>query len=244
MEPAMSGKIMVGNDERRQPITWLRGVLTAAVDNASLPQWVDGKTASVLRRLPDWHTARWAIALNIDYIGGYQAYPDLAQKAETDTGRGIIQQYLEAHRAVTAAISLRRLAHTVLRLHRQGKLPADEEVIERQVCALSWADCTPEGMKFAEDASTILHRDKPGNHILDDYRIALERSETDRLQRLDNALTDTPFGRWVVERLDEAKRWLNLDMPGVKVHHGPRTPLWELLWQRLFTGGIYDKRNQ
>jgi hypothetical protein len=234
---------VAGNNEKRQATGWFRGVLTAILDVAPLPDWAKQKTASVLRRLPDWYIARWAGTLNIDYLVGYKAYPDLAKKAETDTARSIILQYLAAHRAMAAASSLRRLTRTVLRLYRQGRLPADKEVVEQQVCALAWADCTPEGMKFAENARAILSRDEPGNHILDDYRIALEHFETDRLQRLDNILTSIPYGRWVTERLDEAKRWLGLDEPTVHIHHGPRTPFWELLWQDLFTGGADDKRN-
>jgi len=233
-----------GNNEKRQGTGWFRGVLTAILDVAPLPDWAKQRTASALRRLPHWYVDRWARALSIDYLAGYKPYPDLAERADTDIGRDIINCYLEAHGVPTAITSLRRLVSSVMKLWRTGKLPLPEEVIEHQVCALAWSACTPDGMEFAHKARTILGRDEPGNHVLDDYRIALERSETDRLQRLDNALIAAPFGKWVKERLEEAKRWLGVDTLRVRIQYGQRTPLWELLWQDLFTGGAHDRPNQ
>jgi len=240
----MAAETRNGNDESKQANAWLRGVLTAVSANASLPEWAEKRMTSAVRRLPDWHIAKWGTALHVDYIDGYRAYPDLAHKAETDAGRAIIQGYLETHNALAAIISLRRLVQTVLRLHKQGNLPVSKGVIQRQVCALGWASCTAEGMKFARDASAILHRDEEENHLLDNYRLALERSEVDRLRKLDNLLTAGLFGKWVMERLDEATRWLDLDMPQVKAYQGFRTPLWESLWQRMLTGGAYDRHSQ
>lgn len=219
-------------------------MLTAILDVAPLPDWAKQRTASALRRLPHWYVDRWAGALSIDYLNDHKAYPDLAEKADTSIGRDIINGYLEAHNVLVAITSLRHLVSSVMKLQRTGKLPLPEEVIERQVCALAWSACTSDGMEFAHKARTTLGRDEPGNHIFDDYRIALEHSETERLERLDNVLSSIPYGKWVTERLEEAKRWLGVDTLKVRIQYGQRTPLWELLWQDLFTGGAYDRPNQ
>jgi len=239
----MSGKVKAIDDNGRLATRWLRRVLTAILDVAPLPDWAKQRTASALRRLPDWYVDRWAGALSIGYLNGYHAYPDLAEKADTGIGREIINGYLETYGVPVAITSLRCLVSNVMKLQRTGKLPLPEEIIQRQVCALAWSACTPDGMEFAQKARTILDRNEPGSHILDDYRIALERSETDRLQRLDNVLSSIPYGTWVTERLDEAKRWLGVDTLQVRIQYGQRTPLWELLWQDLFTGGAHDRAN-
>lgn len=233
----MTTEVKTASEEKRQAITWLRGVLIAILDTASLPEWAKKRAMSITRRLPDWCMAKWATALSIDYMSGYRACPDLAEKAHSDTGRRIIHQYLEAHTAIPAVIGLRRLVPTILRHFQEGKLPVDKEVVEHQVCALAWSACTADGMEFAEKARSILSRGEPRNHLLTEYQVALKGPERERLDRLDEVLTSVPYGRWVAERLDEAKRWLGLDTPRFHIQHGQRTPLWELLWQRIFTGG-------
>ncbi len=67
----MNHSVEAVDTSRESAIKWLREVLAAIVDNAVLPQRLKPKTASLIRRLPDWYVSRWATALNIDYMRGY-----------------------------------------------------------------------------------------------------------------------------------------------------------------------------
>ena len=97
----MNDDLTTSNSERTETLTWLRTVLTAMVEVAPLSYQQKRKTGRFLNKTPNWLMASWAESLSIDYIGGCSKYPDMAEKTRSDTGRHLVQQYLEAHDAVS-----------------------------------------------------------------------------------------------------------------------------------------------
>ncbi len=225
------------DDDRQVALAWLRGVLTAMLEVSPLSYQQKKKTARFLDKMPDWLMASWAEALNIDYVGGSSQCPGFAEEANSDTGRNLAQQHLEAHDAVPAGHCLDQLARSVIKHAQGGRLPVDANMIERQVCALAWAECTEDGIGFAEKARDILSDPENPNHIFVDYQIVLERDDKEKLEKLDAILTGGRYGEWVAERLTEGKRYLGLEPPRVIIRYGERTPQWDLLWKKVFTGG-------
>ena len=61
--------------------------------------------------------------------------------------------------------------------------------------------------------------------------------DTEKIEALDATLTVGRYRSWVAERLTEIKRYLGLEPPHFIVRTGERTPQWDLLWQKIFTGG-------
>ncbi len=232
----MNSDLPTHNSERTEAIAWLRGVLTAVLEVAPL-SYAQKKTARFLNRMPDWLMADWAEALNIDYVGGFQQCTDMAERAKSDAGRNLAQQYLEARDAVPAANVLDELVRCVVKQANESGLPADAETVERQVCALALAGCTAGGVAFAEGAGGILSDAESPNHPLVDYHLALANGDTGKIEQLDAALTGGRYGDWAAERLTEAKRYLGLEPPRFIIRSGERTPQWDQLWQRIFTGG-------
>lgn len=233
----MNSNLTTNNGERTQAIAWMRKVLVATLEVAPLSYRQKKHTARLLERVPDWLMANCADSLNIDYVVGFRQYPDFAEKATSETGRQLAQQYLEAHDAVPAGFCLDQLGRSVIK-HAQGdRLPIDSNVVERQVYALALSECTEDGIEFAGKAMAILSDPENPNHPLVDYQIALERGEKDKLERLNDILTGGRYGEWIDQRLTEAKRYLGLEPPHFTIKHGERTPQWDLLWQRIFTGG-------
>ncbi len=161
----------------------------------------------------------------------------MAQQAKSDAGRNLTQQYLGAHDAVPIGNCLRELGKSVVKHTQAGDLPVDTETIERQVCALALAGCNAEGTEFAENARDILSGWEMPNHPIVDYHLALEYGDKSKLEALDVALTSGRYGSWVAERLTEAKRYLGLEPLRFIIRYGERTPQWDLLWNKLFTGG-------
>ncbi len=181
--------------------------------------------------------ASWAEFLNIDYIGGCSMYSGMAEQANSDTGRNLAQQYLEAHDAVPAGHCLDQLGRSVVKHAQEGRLPMDSETIEKQVCALAWSGCNDEGLTFAEKAREILSDPENSNHPLVDYQIALEQGDKEKLEKLDTILTGGRYGEWVTCRLEEGKRYLGLDYPIFRIHFVERTPQWDALWENIIKGG-------
>jgi len=170
-------------------------------------------------------------------MGGRSRYPDMVQQTKSDAVRNMTQQYLEAHDAVAVGNCLDYLGKSVVRHAQVGDLPVDTETIEKQVCALALAGCEAEGAEFAENARGILSSEERTNHPIVDYNLALEYGDKSKLESLDAALTGGRYGSWVAERLTEAKRYLGLEPPRFTIRYGERTPRWDLLWKKLFTGG-------
>ena len=198
------------------------------------------KTAPLLQRMPDWIISSWAESLNIDYIGGCARYPDMTEQAKSDTGRQLAQQYLETRDAVPAGHCLDQLCRSVIKRAQGGRLPVDSNMVARQVCALAWAECTEDGIGFAEKAREILSDAENPNHPIVDYQIALERGDKEKLEQLDTILTGGRYGEWVDSRLDEAKRYLGLDYPIFRINFVERTPQWDALWENIIKGGTND----
>ena len=215
----------------------MRGVLAAVLEVSPLSYQQKKKASHFLKRMPDWMLANWAMALNIDYIGGSSRYPSLAEQAKSDTGRQLAQEYLEAHDAVPVANCLEELSKGVLKHAQAGDLPTDSEAIEKQACALALASCSAEGADFAESARDILGDAEKINHPIVDYHLALEHGDTERLEKLDAILAGGRYGEWIAERFTEGQRYLGLEPLRVIVRYGERTPQWDLLWKKLFTGG-------
>ena len=233
----MNDDLPVSNSERAEALTWMREVLTAMLEISPLSYRQKRSASSYLNRMPEWLMASWAESLNIDYMGGRSLYPDMAEKANSDTGRRLAQQYLEGHDAVAVGNCLEELSKSVVRHNQAGDLPVDSEIVEKQVCALALAGCVAEGAEFAESARDILSDAEKANHPIVDYHLALEYGDKLKLEALDAALTGGRYGSWVAERLTEAKRFLGLEPPRFTIRYGERTPQWDLLWKKLFTGG-------
>ena len=104
------------DSEREWALSWLREVLTSALGVSPVSYQQKKKTGRLLQRMPDWFMANWAESLNIDYMGGSTKYPDMAEKANSDTGSDIAQEYLDAHNAVHAGYCLDRLGRSVVKL--------------------------------------------------------------------------------------------------------------------------------
>ena len=237
----MNSDLPTYNSESTEGLDWLRNVFTSALGVCPLSYKQKRRSVGFLNRMPDWLTASCAESLNIDYMGGCTKYPDIAEKANSDTGRQLAQQYLEAHDAVPVANILDELVKTVVKQANENKLPLDGETIERQVCALALAGCTPEGADFAESAKEILCNAENPNHPLVDYHLALANGDTKKIEALDAALTVGRYGSWVAERLNEMIRWL-FDGTEMNIH-------WEIetlpdngsIYQFLLKGG---KKNE
>ena len=225
------------DSERIEAIAWMRDVLTSMVEICPLSYQQKKRTTRYLNKMPDWLMARWADALNIDYVGGCSQYPDMAQQAKGDAVRNLAQQYIEAHDAVAVGNCLDDLGKSVVKHAQAGDLPVDIEMVERQVCALALASCNANGAEFSEKARDILSEAESANHPIVDYHLALEYGDKSKLEVLDAALTGGRYGNWVAERLTETKRFLGLEPPRFTIHYGERTPQWDLLWKRVFTGG-------
>ena len=236
----MSSDLPTYNSERETGLTWLRGVLTSALEVSPLSYQQKKNTAPLLQRMPDWLMARWAKSFNIDYTGGYTRYPDMAEQAKSDTGKQLAQQYLETRDAVPAGHCLDQLCRSVIKRAQKGSLRVDANMVVRQVCALAWAGCTEDGIAFVEKARDILSDAENPNHPLVDYQIALERGDKDKLEQLDIILTGGRYGEWVASRLDEARRYLGLDYPIFRINFVERTPQWDALWEDIIKGGTND----
>ncbi|MFC1955390.1 hypothetical protein ACFLWZ_02475 [Chloroflexota bacterium] len=236
----MNSDLPTYNSERETGLAWLRDVLNAMLEVSPVSYQQKKKTAPLLQRMPEWLMASWAQSLNIDYIGGCTSYPDMAEQAKSDTGRQLAQSYLEAHDAVPVGFCLDQLARSVIKRVQGGRLPVDADMVVRQVCALALAECTEDGIEFAEKAREILSEAENPNHPLVDYQIVLERGDKDKLEQLDSILTGSRYGEWVDSRLDEAKRYLGLDSPIFRISFVERTPQWDALWENIIKGGSND----
>ena len=236
----MNSDLPTYNSERTEGLAWLRGVFAAMMEVSLVSYQQNKKTSPLLQRMPDWLMAAWAESLNIDYTGGCTRYPDMAEKANSDNGRHLAQQYLESHDAVPAGHCLDQLTRSVIKRAQGGRLPVDSNMVARQVCALALAECTEDGIGFAEKARDILSDPENPNHIIVDYQIALERGDKEKLEKLDTILTGGRYGEWVDSRLDEAKRYLGLDYPIFRINFVERTPQWDALWENIIKGGSKD----
>jgi len=233
----MNNNSTANDNERKEAIAWLRDVLTAMLEVCPLSYQQKKKTTRFLRKMPDWLMSRWADALNIDYMGGSAQYPDIAKQAKGDAVRNLTQQYIEAYDAVATGNCLEELGKSVVKHDQAGDLPVGSELIERQVCALALAGCIDEGTEFTENARDILSNAVNPNHPIVDYHLALEHEDKSKIEALDAALAGGRYGSWAVERLTETNRFLGLEPPHFTIRAGERTPQWDLLWKRVFTGG-------
>jgi hypothetical protein len=233
----MENDSQTNDNERKEAIAWMRGVLGATLEVCPLSYQQKKMTAWYLNKMPDWLMARWADALDIDYKGGRTQYPDMIQQAKSDAVRNLAQQYLETHDAVAIGNCLDDLSKSVVKHDQAGDLPVDRETIERQAWALALAGCIDDSADFTENAKDTLSDSENSNHPIVDYHLALEHWDKSKIEALDAALTGGRYGSWVAERLTEVWRFLGLEPPHFTVRVGERTPQWDLLWKRLFTGG-------
>jgi len=233
----MNNDLPADNNERKEAINWMRDVLTTMVEVCPLSYQQKKMTAWYLNRMPGWLMARWADALNIDYKGGRTRYPDMVEQAKSDAVRNLAQQYIEGHDAVAVGNCLEELSKSVVKHYQAGDLPLDIETVEKQVCALALAGCNDEGAEFTEKARDILSDEERTNHPIVDYHLALEYGDKLKIESLDAVLTGGRYGSWAAERLAEAERFLGLEPPHFTIRVGERTPQWDLLWKKLFTGG-------
>lgn len=236
----MSGDLPTYNSEGEVGLAWLRKELGAMAEVAPLSYGQKKQTTRFLQKMPDWMMASWAQALNIDYIGGCMRYPDMVEQAKSEDGRNLVQSYLEAHDTVPAGFCLDQLGRRVIKLNQAGRLPADANMVLRQVFALAWAESTEDGIAFAKQASEVLSDPENPNHPIVDYQIALEKGDKEKLEKLDTILTGGRYGEWVDSRIDELKRYLGVDNPVFRINFVERTPQWDALWEDIIKGGSND----
>ena len=236
----MKDDLPTSDNERETELIWLRDVLTSALEVSPVSYRQEKKTSRLLNKMRDWMLVNWAEALSIDYVGGSSQYPALAEQAKSDTGRQLAQEYLDAHDAVHAGYCLDRLGRSVIKLAQKGRLPVDTSMVERQFGALALAECTEDGIAFAQKAREILSDPAHPNHIMVDYQIALENGNRGKLQALESVLVGGRYNEWVNARLDEAKRYMGLDYPIFEIHFGERSPQWDALWGNIIKGGSDD----
>ena len=62
-------------------------------------------------------------------------------------------------------------------------------------------------------------------------------SKEELFEALDATLVGGRYGGWVAERVAEIERYLGFEPPHFTVRIGERSPQWDLLWKRIFTGG-------
>ena len=149
----------------------------------------------------------------------------------------LVQQYLESRDTVLTGHGLEQLVRAVKRQADERNLPENYETIEKQVCALALAGCNAEGNEFAESARGILNDAESPNHPLIEYQRALMSEDSSKIKVLTDTLAGDRYSAWVTERLNEMKRYLGIEPPHFTVRTGERTPQWDLLWQKIFTGG-------
>ena len=196
------------DNNKQAALAWLRDALTATLEVCPLSYQQKKETARFLVKMPNRLMASCADSMNIDYMGGYNKYPDMAEQTKSDVGRQLAQQYLEAHDAVPVGNCLDQLVKTVVKQANENKLPVDSDTIVKQVCALALAACNAEGSGFSESAGDILGDADSSNHPLVDYHLTMVNGDTQKIKALDAALTGGRYGNWVTERLNEMKRWL------------------------------------
>lgn len=230
------------NGTKRELIAWLRNVLVVIADVSPIPKWLRQPLVRFILRLPDWVVDRWTSAATADYVNAFRTCPDLAEKVRTDTGRRIVGDWLEKHRAVPTVRSLRQLVRTVLKLLQAGSLPADAVEIERGIAGLALANCTPLSNAFIERASAILSSSEETDHLLRRYQLLLARGEHQTVKDIDSVLTSGRYGYWLAERLSEAKRWL-FGTIEFRIQLGERSQLWDSLWKNIIRGGKDDQKN-
>jgi hypothetical protein len=233
----MNNDLSANDNERTEAINWMRSVLISMLEVCPLSYQQKKKTTHFLYKMPDWLMARWADSLNIDYMGGSTRYPDIARQAKSDAVRNLAQQYLEYYDVVAVGNCLEDLGKSIVRHTREGDLPVDTKSIEKQVYALALAGCIDDGIKFVEQAGDILSDAESDNHPIIDYQLALGGGDRLKLEALDAALTGGRYGSWVAERLTEVRRFLGVEPPHFTIRVGERTPQWDLLWKKIFTGG-------
>lgn len=231
------GIISLTYGERKAAMSWLRGALSTTLEVTAVSQWVKRPTQRAIAKAPDWVLATWADATNLDFVNGYRACPEIASVMSSDMGRATVQQYVEAHDATVTVNDLGALVRTVLNLWGKGTLPIDKETVQRQVFALAMASFMPDAEQFAQAARAVLSDVDHPDHLLVDYRIALEQGDKQKLRALNGALKSTAYDVWVAERLTEARRWLGVEPPHFNIIYGERTLQWDSLWGNIVKGG-------
>lgn len=225
------------DNNKQAALAWLRDALTSTLEVCPLSYQQKRETARLLVKMPNWLMAVWAESLNIDYIGGCTRYPNMPEKVKVETGKQLAQQYLEAYDAVPVGNCLDQLVKTVVKQANENKLPLDSEIIEKQVCALAWFECTADGIEFVEKAHETLRDPSNPNHPLVDYHLALANGDTKKIEALDAALTGGRYGEWVADRINEIKRWLQGGAE-LNIHWEIETlPSNEDIYQFLLKGG-------
>ncbi len=206
----MNGKqqTLVASGDNQAALQWLRQVLSTAFEVSPVTVSLKRRAISFVWQIPGWLLTAWARAFNVDYKHGFRVCPNLPDYLRSDTGRKLVAQAFESERAVPTVRSLRRAVSTVLKLLRQGQLPADGEMLERGVAALALSRCTPMGCEFMTESSSILQEPPLPDCLLNRYRLALEQVDGGKLKNIDAALKSSSYGGWIISRLREVKRWL------------------------------------
>ncbi len=233
----MSKVAILDNDSKS--LDWLRQVLVSAFNSAAVSGWLRKRAISFACHIPDWLVETWARVTGVDFATAHTLAPELPQQLESEAGRELVRDYIEARHVVPTVRSLRRLVTTVLTLVRLRKLPIEADKVEQSVAALALVGCTPLSGEFVAEASSILDSSSYPEHLLSAYEQTLNSADETRLNGIANALRGE-YGYWVANRLQEARRYLGLDYPIFRIHFGERTPQWDALWGNIIKGGTDD----
>lgn len=219
---------------------WLRKSIESIVEISALDAMYKRRMHKFLRHMPDGIIAKWADSLNIDYYGGSYSCPDFPTLIKENKYRALVRRCFMDSTGITLSTELQQLIVLVRKLAGSDVLPVDRDIVERGVCSLALCHCTDEGKSFMKYAAHILAECGHEDDVLTGYRLALENGDSNTLREFDEALQSTPFGKWVIDRLAETRRFLGLEPPHFTVSYGPRNPQWDVFWQSIVTEGNHN----
>ena len=235
----MEANLAVYNNEKEAAITWLRCVLLNTIQVAPVVKPEKKLVTDLMKALPNWLLISWAESLDIDYLGGYRIYPDMAEDVKKGNANNIIEEYMGKQGITNTARDLRQLVDNVTKLNKASNLPTDSDVIEKQIASLAWAYCTREGIEFASVADRVL-KTKTGHNdnVLANYTVVLASGDNSGIEAVSAVISWAPkYNDWVDNRLNEAKRFLGIDKPILRINYVERSPQWDALWRNIITGG-------
>ncbi len=196
------------HDNEQMALAWLREVLLNFLERAtSIPRPITERTRHQIQRVPKWVLASWANDQGVNFVRGSQLAPDLAQEVEAGTFDEKISQYLESGEVGAMVRALQRVITAFFRLQKAGRLSVEAEKVLRGVAALALVNCGPGGREFRQSLSGILGDSARLYELLDSYEMALERGHEQKLDGVDMVLSNCGYGKWLSDRLAEARRW-------------------------------------
>ncbi len=135
----------MGNTTNRQPVDWLRVALQNVLEAAPVQGYAKKQANTLVQQMPEWLLLRWSEANGINSAAGCHSVPQLPEMFLTDMGRTQVEQYVETHRCVPLARSLRRIVSAVTKLDAEGRLPCSYSEVVYATAAVAMGNRTVEG---------------------------------------------------------------------------------------------------